>query len=151
MDNLNNLECSLLGILGSIANGVVGGVAAGTELKFLFKIAPNQTCFVLTAAYLFRFSVHLNSTLQTVTLRLFLWILEGSERILNLLDWSHLDGFFKTGSGWNGGVIKTSGLLVPCITNNNHKLRSPPGWSWKITNHKFPSHCKESSLQITNA
>ena len=51
---------------------VVGGVAAGTELNFIFKMAPVQTCFVLAASYLFRFTVHLNLTLQTVTLRLFL-------------------------------------------------------------------------------
>ena len=40
MDNLNNLECSLLGILGSIANGVLGGVAAGTELTLHSKWLP---------------------------------------------------------------------------------------------------------------
>ena len=29
---------------------VVGGVAAGTELNFIFKMAPVQTCFVLAAS-----------------------------------------------------------------------------------------------------
>ena len=37
MNNLNNLECSLLGILRSIANGVLGGVAARTELTLVSK------------------------------------------------------------------------------------------------------------------
>ena len=43
------------GILGSFT--IVGGVAVNAELIFILKMAPVQTCFVLAASYLFRFTV----------------------------------------------------------------------------------------------
>ena len=151
MNNLNNLECSLLGILGSIAMVYSWRSCSlnWTKISFQNGSRSNLFCFGGGVFILILRTPELN-------------VANGDTAPFSLNSWGFWENSEPSGleSSWwllqdwiwmDGGVIKTSCLLVPWITNNNHKLRSPPGWSWKITNHKFPSHCKESSLQITNA
>ena len=141
---LIHLECSLLGSLEASPN--VGGVAVNAELSFNFKMASNQTCFVLAAAYLFWFSVHLNSTLtkgDTAPLFLNSWGfwensepsgLESSQWLL--LDWILIE-WRSLHHVWSSDLI-LGGSLKNKLQITNHKFHFPlVGLESQITNSQM--------------
>ena len=111
-------------------------------------MASNQTCFVLAAAYLFWFSVHLNSTL-----------IKGDTAPLFLNSW----GFWENSepSGWIGVIwMASSWLDLDRMEESSSRLvfRLDTRWlvpwitklqNYKISNHKFPLVGLETS-QIAN-